>query len=157
QRERALELLAAQKDAELTLREPRAHQTLRVGTIVEPVVVVLVRRIRTAVPDDDFARTVLLGWNHTLERRIVERMVLDVNRHALVDGIERRPLRHRPGYEHAVQLDAEIPMHLACGVLLNNEQQRAVAAALGRRRLRCLLEGALGRVFFQRPWWRCGL
>src|SRR5690606_25324565 len=99
QRVRALELGAAQLDAELAARESLARAALGGGAVVEPGRVVLVRRIDAAVPDDDLARAVLSGRDHAFERGIVERMVLGHHRQALVGRVERRALGHGPGLE----------------------------------------------------------
>ena len=84
QRERALELLAAQKEAQLAVRELGTQTRLRFTTVAERVLLILVRRIHAAVPDDDVAGAVLLLGNHAFERRVVERVILDLDREALV-------------------------------------------------------------------------
>jgi len=94
--ERAFELLATQKDAEFALREPCADQALRLSAVMEPDLAVLVGRIGTAIPDDHLACAVLLRRDDALERGIVERVILDVDRHPFFGGIERWPLRHSP-------------------------------------------------------------
>ncbi len=51
---------------------------------------------RSPVPDDDVAAAVLAGGDDTLEVEVVQRVVLDVDRHPPDVGVERRSLRHRP-------------------------------------------------------------
>ena len=50
-----------------------------------------VMRPRAPIPHDDIAAAVLPGGDDTLEVEVVERMILDVHRHALRIGVERRP------------------------------------------------------------------
>src|SRR5256885_2927424 len=59
----------------------------------------------SAVPDDHLAGAVLLRRNHPLERGVLERMVLDLDRHALVVHVERGTLGNRPGFQHPLELD----------------------------------------------------
>ena len=56
-----------------------------------------------------------------LEVEVVERMVLDVDGHALHVGVERRTLRHRPAHEHAVVLETEVVVQAAGPVALHDE------------------------------------
>ena len=151
QRERALELHAAQEDAELPLLQAGEHAALGLGAVVEEVLPALVRGIRAAIPDDHLARPVLLLRNHALERGVLERVVLGRNGKPLVGGIQRWALRHRPRFEHAPGLEAEVEVQAAGGVLLDDEEQRP--RPVGRRRRLGLgrrLEGALGGVLLQR-------
>ncbi len=148
--ERSFQLLAAQEEVQLAFGQLGADPLLRLLAIAERVAMVLVRRIHAAIPDDDIAGAVLLRGNHALERAVVERMVLDLDREALVAVLQRRPLRHRPGLEHAVELEAEVVMQAARRVLLDHEQQRP--APIGgqlRCRLGCARERPLLGVAFQ--------
>ena len=54
-------------------------------------------------------------------------MILDLDRHALVAGIERGTLGHRPGLQHPIELEAKVVVQSSRRVLLHHEQQRAVA------------------------------
>ena len=54
------------------------------------------------VPDLHRARPVLARGNHALERRVVERMILDVDREVSLAGLEREALRHGPARERPV-------------------------------------------------------
>jgi hypothetical protein len=75
-------------------------------------------------------------------------MVLGLDGEPLLAGIEGRSARHRPRFQDAVALQAEIVMQPARRMLLDDEQQRPVAARAHRgRRLRGDGERALGRVF----------
>ena len=90
QREGALEFLAAQLDAELALVDAFADLAFGFGAVVEPEAV-LVGAVHAAIPHDHFARAVLSGRNHAFERAVVERMVLDEHRQALVAGSSDGP------------------------------------------------------------------
>jgi hypothetical protein len=51
---------------------------------------------RAAVPDDDGAGAVLARRDRSFERRVIERMVLDVDRHLHLRRVERRALSAPP-------------------------------------------------------------
>src|SRR5688572_26200687 len=94
--ERALQLLATQLDAELARRDAVANAAFGLGAIVEREAA-LVGTVDAAIPHDDFARAVLAGRYHALERAVVVRMVFDEDRETLLARVERRPLGHGPG------------------------------------------------------------
>src|SRR6185503_4581740 len=78
-------------------------------------------------------------------------MVLDFDREPLVSRVERRPLWHRPGLEHTIELKPEVVVQAPRGVLLHDKQQRSVApAARLRRGLRRARELAFCGVLLQR-------
>ena len=58
------------------------------------------------VPQLHRATAILTLGNSALEIAILERMVLDLDRQALVVRIERGTSRHRPGLEDAVEFEA---------------------------------------------------
>ncbi|MHC2538449.1 hypothetical protein ACVJMY_008018 [Bradyrhizobium diazoefficiens] len=91
-----------------------------------------------AVPQHDRAAAILAFRDRSFEIAIVERMVLDLDRQPLVVRIERGALRHRPGLEHAVELEAEIVVQPAGVMLLDHE------ASLFRRGYRGLAGGLRG-------------
>ena len=72
----------------------------------------------------DRAAAVLPSRNDALEPAIFERVVLDMDRQALLAGIEARPFRHRPALQHPVELEPEIIMQPARGMLLDDKGQR---------------------------------
>ena len=98
------------------------------------------------------ARAVLAFRDRALEAAVVDRMVLDVHRHALVGGIEARAFRHRPALQRAVELEAKVVVKAARGVLLDHERQRAfrrlAALRLARDREIALAEVGLQRGTF---------
>ena len=55
------------------------------------------------------------------EVAIFQRVVLDLDSEALVVRIERGPPRHRPGFEHAVEFEAEVVMQPRSVVFLDHE------------------------------------
>ena len=73
------------------------------------------------IPEHDRAATILALRDRAFEITIVERVVLDLDREPLVARIERRPLGYRPGFEHAVEFEAEIVMEPGGIVLLDDE------------------------------------
>ena len=146
--EGALQLLAAQQDAQLAFFEAFHHFALRLPTVVEPGLAAFVGRVDAAIPDDHFAGAVLPGWNHALERGIVIRVIFDVHGKALFTRIERRALGNRPRLQDAFAFEPEVIVQLPGGMLLDDEQQRpAPGRGQRRRRLGCGRKGALGGIF----------
>jgi hypothetical protein len=80
QRERALQFLAAQEQAQLALFQRGADPLLVFRAVVESAPMRLVRRIDAAIPHDDFAGAVLLRRDHAFEGGVVEGMVLGLHR-----------------------------------------------------------------------------
>src|SRR4030095_9968131 len=117
----ALQLLAV--EAELQLAGPVTR--LRVAD----------RFPGAAVPDDDVAGAVLARGNRALAPRVIERMVLDVHRHPLVGRVEARALGHRPALQRALELEPEVVVQTAGGVLLDHERERWADARLAALRL----------------------
>ena len=109
------ELLAVEAKDELAL----GHAVARIAD----------RLPRAAVPDDHGAGAVLARRDRALEAGVGERMVLDVDRHLHLRRVERRPLRHRPAEQHAVELEAKVVVQAARPVLLDDERQRPRSAA----------------------------
>ena len=97
-------------------------------------------------------RAIIAVGDGALELGIVDRVVLDVDRHALVGGTERRPFRHRPAPQHASVLQPEVPMQPGPvrGVLLHDEDRLWPGRDIARRRLRHHGEVALGPVAAER-------
>src|SRR6266702_886343 len=120
----AVQLVAVQRELEVTLLEAAF------GIIGFP---------SAAVPQHHRAAAILAFWNRAFEIAIVERMVLDLDRQPLVAWIERRPLRHRPGLEDAVEFEPEIVMQTGRIMLLDDKapllRRRHPSFAGGLRRL----------------------
>ena len=100
-----------------------------------------------AVPQHDRAAAILALGDRAFEVAVVERMVLHLDRQALVGRIERRALRHRPGLEDAIVLQAEIVVQPGGRMLLDDEARVLGRPNLGlAARLGGFLEIALGLV-----------
>src|SRR6185503_7970915 len=92
-----------------------------------------------------------LRRDHALERAVIKWVVFHLDRKALVAILQRWPLRHGPGLEHAVALQAEVVMQTSRRVLLDHEQQRpAPVGRKLRRGLGCARERSLFSVAFER-------
>jgi len=154
QGKRALELLPAQ---EHTLSFPSASpcrtRGLGFGTIAEGVLLILVRRIDAAIPDDHLACAVLFGGNDALERGVIERVILHLNGHPLVGPPRGRapwalPTTSEPHRAPAGSRSAK----RRAAVFLDHEQQGPLAAgAHFRCWLRGVGEAALGGVAVKGP------
>ena len=150
QRERSLELLSAQQEAQLALGEAFPYFALRRVAVVEPGGASFIGRIDAAIPDDHFARAVLARWNHAFERGIVERMILGLHGQSFLARVERRPFGNGPRLQDAVAFETEVVVQPPRRVLLDDEQQRAAGGgAKGRRRLGGGRERPFGRIFGQ--------
>ena len=126
-------------------RQPRRHegprptQPLAMQAHGQAAVAFLLHEVvRPAVPDLDRAGAVVPGRDLALERRVLERMVLDLHREMLLSGLERNAFRHRPGGEGAVTLEAEVVMEPPGVVPLDDEGvlRGPRPRAGGRNRLR---------------------
>jgi hypothetical protein len=110
--------------AQLVAREPERQIALR-----ERRVRIVERLPRAAIPHEHRAAAVLALRDHAFERGVLERMVLGLDRHAAVARDEARTLRNRPALEHAVELEPEVVVQPASGVLLHHELEGARALA----------------------------
>src|SRR5207237_10123497 len=88
---------------------------------------VLERHPAPAVPHDHGAGPVVALGDDAFEVAVLERMVLHVDGETLVGPVGRGALRNGPGPEHAVRLEAQVPMEPPGGVQMADEQ------AAGRR------------------------
>ena len=105
----ALQALAVQREGEMALGVGRAR--------------VAFRRPAALVPDDHGAAAVLALGDRALEGEVLQRMVLRVDREALLPANEARAPRHRPALENAVELQPEIVVEAARVVLLDDEAE----------------------------------
>jgi hypothetical protein len=113
----------------------------------EPAVALLLEELIGArIPDLDRARAVLALRDLALERRVVDRVVLDVDGEVLQPRLERNPLRHRPAREDTVALEPEVVVQ-APGVVALDDEQRLLAFPTGGERLGGLLRVAPAPVF----------
>ena len=61
-----------------------------------------------AVPELDRAAAVLALRDGPFEIAIIQGVIFDLDREPFVCWIQRWPARHRPGLEHAIQLETQI-------------------------------------------------
>ena len=104
---------------------------------------------RPAVPQHHAARAVIGRRNVAFEIAVLDRVILHVRREMLHRRIERRALRHRPRFQHAVDLQPEIIVQPGGIVPLHAEVVAGTLLA-SRRRLRSVAEAAYLRVLFKR-------
>ena len=90
------------------------------------VALLLDELVGARVPDLDGACSVLALGDLALERRVVERMVLDVNREVLLSRFKRHALWNRPARQRAVALEAEVVVEPPRVVPLDDEDGRAL-------------------------------
>src|SRR4029450_229914 len=81
------------------------------------------------VPYDRRPRAVVALADDPLEAAVLERVVFDVHREALLVGAHRGPLGHGPALQHAVDLEPQVVVELPRRVLVHDE-----ASAAGRAR-----------------------
>ena len=86
----------------------------------------LVDLVRARVPHLHLARAVLPARDLPREGQVLERMVLGADREVVLPGVGGDALRHRPGREHAVALQTEIPVQGAGPVLLDDKPGAAI-------------------------------
>ena len=123
------------------------------------VVAPLLELVAAVVPDRHRAGAVLALRDRALERAVLQRMVLGHHREVVAPGGRGHALRHGPADEHAVVLEAEVPVQARGVVLLDDEpgqlaRHRGRAERVARHRLgracprcawRCRCAGALRR------------
>ena len=98
------------------------------------------------VPHENRSATVLARGDDALEAAVLERVVLGLHGEAFVGGIEARPLGDGPAHEHATDLEAEVVVEAAGGVLLDHERRAPTARERASTGLRCFGEVPLGLV-----------
>jgi hypothetical protein len=98
------------------------------------------------VPDLDGAGAVVARRDLALERRVVERVVLDVHRERLLAGLERHTLGHGPARERSVPLEAEVVVEASRIMALHDEDRLLGPAPFAREGLGRLLRIALATV-----------
>src|ERR1019366_6238865 len=79
-----------------------------------------------AIPDHDRAATVLTLGDRALERVVFDRMILDMDGQPLLTRHQARSAGDGPAFHHAVELQAQIVVQAASGMLLDD-----IAAARG--------------------------
>ena len=107
---------AEQHVAPLHALAVEGHHDLRVAELVQLV--------GPAVPHLHRPGAVLALGDRALELEVLERVVLRAHREVVALGVGRDALRHRPGGERALVLEAQVPVQRARVVLLDDEPWR---------------------------------
>ena len=98
-----------------------AAEALAVERHLDLGVVELVRLVDAAVPDPHRAGAVAPLRDVALPLEVLERVILGVDRHAVVLRVLGDPVRDRPGDGDAVVLQAQVPVQPGRVVLLHDE------------------------------------
>src|SRR5581483_3714326 len=145
----------------LTSRPPRSHTRqhelpLELFPVQAELQVALLQHLRgiaerlpgSRVPHHHGAGAVVARRDDAFEQQVVHGMVLGHHGEALVGGIERRSLGHRPRLQHAFHLQAKIVVQMRRLMLLHHEAPPLGLCDL-RRRLGSLLKSPLAAVFLE--------
>ena len=129
---------------------PGALQLLTVeaegkAALLDALVRIALRLPGSTVPQQNRAAAILARGNGALEIAVAKRMVLDLNREALLTLDQARALGHRPALQGAVELKTEIVVEARGIVLLHDEGGAAAPGGLACR-LRGFREVALGAI-----------
>jgi hypothetical protein len=106
----------------------------------------------SAIPQHDGSAAIFALGNDPFELAIIERVVFDMDGEPLLPRVEARSLRHRPALQNAVELEAEIIMQSARGMLLDDKGEPLAGFFAGldsARRLRRFPEIPFPSVFFE--------
>src|SRR5690348_7465968 len=106
-------------------------------------------RPRPPVPDHDRAGPIFALRDDTFEVTILERVIFDMDGKPLFARDEARTFRHGPALQDAIELEAEVVMKPAGGMLLDYIGIATFSRTLLAGRLRCLGEIPLRPVGFQ--------
>ena len=99
----------------------------------EAFVRIVFRLPMSAVPDHDGAAAIFALRDRAFEFVVRDRMVLDLNRQALLTGHKTWAARYRPAFHHTVELETKIVVQSPCGVLLDDKCVAALACHLALR------------------------
>ena len=102
------------------------------------------RRPGATVPQHHRAAAILALGDRALKFSVGHWVVFGPHREPLVLWVEAWPTGHRPRFQHAVDLDPEVPVEPRGVVLLNDELIAGLAGLLLARRFGGQLEIALG-------------
>ncbi len=87
----------------------------------ETLVGIADRRPAAAIPHDHRAATILAPRDIAFEVQVLDRMILGAHREALLAQREARAARDGPALEHAVELEPQVVVKPARGMLLHHE------------------------------------
>src|SRR5437879_3491663 len=104
------------------------------------------------VPHDDFARAIFAFRKSFLEQKIVERVVLNMNRETFYLGIFAWPLRNRPRDQSRANFQSEVVVETPTPVLLDHESEQWSSGPRSRFGADCLGngDGTVGELKFLR-------
>src|SRR5262249_31804995 len=100
------------------------------------------------IPDHDRARAVVSFGNDSFKVEVGDRMIFDLHGQTFVGGIERWPLRHRPGLQHAFHLQPEIRVQASNAMAVHAEAM-ALALVELRRGFGGFRKAPLALIFFE--------
>jgi hypothetical protein len=134
-----------------------ALDALAVQDDCDLLVVPLEGLVGAVVPDRHLPGPVLALRDLAVELEVLERVVLGVDREAVLLGVGRQALGKGPGDGHALALQPQVPVK-APGVVLLNDEAPALALRRGLlpARLGRLFEGALALVLVESLLGHCG-
>src|ERR1039458_3089811 len=149
QREVSFQPLPVQTKLQISLGQHRRRFRFCAGRIL-PIHRNRRKRLPCAhIPHDHGSGAVVVLGNVALEIEIRNGMILHVHRQPLVRRIERRPLRHRPRFQHAFHLQAEVVVQPRRIVHLHDKPIPRLRRHF-RRRLRRLLKPSFPLIFLKR-------
>src|SRR3954470_22134166 len=124
---------------------PFALQTRAVEFDFVFIWAVLQELVRSGVPDGHGARAVPVG-DDAMEREVLKRVILGMDREPPLAGLERRTLRHGPRCEDATHLEAHVPMQPRRVMAMDDVSARRGALGLLALRLRRPFEVAFALI-----------
>src|SRR5438132_620969 len=74
-----------------------------------------------AIPDHDGSRAIAAFGNFSFEAAVFERMIFCLDGQAFVGGVKGRALGYSPGFESAIDGEAEVVVEASCGMLLHDK------------------------------------
>jgi hypothetical protein len=115
------------------------------------VVVPLLGFVPAVVPDRDCASAVLPAGDLALERRVLQRVILGLDREMVAGRCVGNPLRHRPAHQNPIALQPEVVVQPPRVMLLHHECGSVIAAEPGPggvlgHRFGCARGGAFANV-----------
>ena len=138
QREFAVELLPVQAEFEVAARD-----LIRAGRLADQLE-------GAAVPQHHAARPVIALGNVALEAAVIHGVILHMGGEVFQAGVERGAFGDRPGFQHAIDFQAEIVMQARGVVPLHTEIIGRAGGHGSRGRLRGVRKTTFGGVLLER-------
>ena len=148
ERKVSVEPLAAQPDLQVAFLDHRGGFGLGARNILSVDRFGRERFPRTDVPHHHSAGAVITFRNNAFEIEIRNRVIFHLHGQTFVPRIERRPFGHRPRFQHAFHLQAEIVVQPARAMPLHHKPVSTFFLNLGRR-FRSVGKAPLTFVFFE--------